>query len=153
MRGLTTQPRGARPWVASSTDAALVESAFRRHVERFFPPLFAPDDGTPLVVHPDGDWFRPPHGERVDCRRRRVIKRLLSALVRVRLDDPGAHLRGVELVAASWPGERMGESSARNRLHVAVATLRRLGLDRVLQSEEGGYRLDPEVPVIRRETG
>jgi cell division protein FtsI (penicillin-binding protein 3) len=37
--------------------------------------------------------------------------------------------------------------SARNRLKVAVSTLRKSGLEPILQTHAGGYLLDPAIPV------
>ena len=51
------------------------------------------------------------------------------------------------LVAKGWPGERMLPAAARNRLHVTLTTLRKLGLRELLQANEGGYLLDPALPV------
>ena len=47
------------------------------------------------------------------------------------------------LIQAGWAGERMSEASAANRLRVAIATLRKLGLRDVIVSRQGGYRLHP----------
>ncbi|HJL17930.1 MAG TPA: hypothetical protein RMH99_19855 [Sandaracinaceae bacterium LLY-WYZ-13_1] len=63
-----------------------------------------------------GEWSRPPHGVPVDCRRRRVVKRILSALARARVREPGAVLSPEALIGASWPDERFVERSAKNRL-------------------------------------
>jgi hypothetical protein len=49
------------------------------------------------------------------------------------------------LFAAGWPGERIGRRAARNRVHVGLSTLRRLGLSGVLVSSDDGYRIAPHV--------
>ncbi len=53
------------------------------------------------------------------------------------------------LVAAGWPGERLSPESAKNRLHVALAKLRKLGLRDVLLRYVDGYALSPGLRVIR----
>jgi hypothetical protein len=45
-----------------------------------------------------------------------------------------------------WPGEKIIPKAARNRLHVAVRTLRTMGLGTTLRSDMAGYHLDPTVP-------
>ena len=53
------------------------------------------------------------------------------------------------LVSVGWPDERLTREAAANRLYVAIATLRRLGLRDILQSRDDGWLLDPRIPVIR----
>lgn len=55
-----------------------------------------------------------------------------------------------ELFAAGWPGERIGRRAARNRVHVGLSTLRRLGLSGVLVSSDEGYRIAPHVECRER---
>lgn len=51
------------------------------------------------------------------------------------------------LIGAGWPDEKMSAASAQNRLYVTINRLRQLGLAETLQLVEGGYRLDPDVPL------
>jgi DNA-binding winged helix-turn-helix (wHTH) protein len=74
--------------------------------------------------------------------------RLLRALIAARGARPGLPMSAEELIEQVWPGERMTHESAKNRLHVAVTTLRKLGLRDVLQSEGRGYLLAPALRVI-----
>jgi hypothetical protein len=94
----------------------------------------------------DGSWFAVG-GERVDLGRRRAAKRLLAALVRARVEDPGTALDKDTLIGIGWPGQRVRRDSATSRLYVAIGDLRSLGLEPVLQTHLGGYRLDPEVSI------
>ncbi|HJL17918.1 MAG TPA: tetratricopeptide repeat protein [Sandaracinaceae bacterium LLY-WYZ-13_1] len=151
LRAMSTAVGSHAGWTERSADAALLVRALRTHLERTLPPLDTESSDAILRVHPEGEWFRPPHGVPVDCRRRRVVKRILSALARARVREPGAVLSPEALIGAGWPDERFVESSAKNRLHVTLATLRKLGLSSVLESHEAGYRLDPEVPTELRE--
>jgi predicted ATPase len=78
---------------------------------------------------------------------RPVMRRLLGALLAARRADLGSVVSPTELIAATWPGERMSESSAVGRLHATVARLRREGLAPVLEHIDGGYRLHPDCVV------
>ncbi len=100
-----------------------------------------------LVVERDARWLSLPDGTRVGLASRHLARRLLLALVEQRLLEPGARVSHATLLEAGWPGERMRSDSARNRLYVAVSTLRKLGLEGILESEPEGYRLDPDVPL------
>src|SRR5690606_3182104 len=91
-----------------------------------------------LVVAADARWFAPPAGARVDVAKKRVLRRLLAALVERRLEAPGTALSRAELLEAGWPGERMRPDSALSRLYVSVASLRRLGLEDVLLTAGDG---------------
>ncbi len=100
-----------------------------------------------LVVAEDTTWLELPSGKRIDLRRRAVQRRLVEILVRQRLSAPGSPVSTSALVAAGWPGEKLAESSAQNRLHVALATLRSDGLRDLLAREPGGYLLDTATDV------
>ena len=100
-----------------------------------------------LVVASDGGWFKAPRGKRVDLARRRALVRLLRALVEHRVASPGTALSPEILLEKGWPGERVLHDAGLNRVRVALATLRRLGLRDVLRSEGDGYALDPAVPL------
>ena len=100
-----------------------------------------------LVIEADGRAFHAPGIEPVDLRRRHAIRRVLGALARARRDRPGAVVRFDALVEAGWPGEKMRAEAARKRLRTATWQLRKLGLDGVLMTGEGGYFLDPDQPI------
>ena len=87
----------------------------------------------------------------VDLGRRHVQRRLWTSLLDARRDQPGTCLSAEALVDAVWPDERMAWSSARNRLYVALSHLRKAGLGPVLQSQEGGWRLDPAIRLESRQ--
>lgn len=103
--------------------------------------------GEALRVDPSGAWFEPPGAARIDCRRRQALRRILVRLARHRVQQPGAAIPPESLIAAGWPDERMSQASAQNRLYVTINRLRQLGLGELLQLVEGGYRLDPDVPL------
>ncbi|MDX2090022.1 MAG: AAA family ATPase [Kofleriaceae bacterium] len=100
------------------------------------------------IVRADGAAFRPPGAAAdVDLSRRHPLRRILAALARHRVDAPGNALGLDDLLTAGWPGERIAQTAAINRVHVALTTLRKLGLRGVLQSAERGYLLDPTVAI------
>jgi hypothetical protein len=52
-----------------------------------------------------------------------------------------------------WPGEQMSAEAGRNRVYVAIAKLRRLGLDAVVVRTPLGYTFDPAVQIVRSAVG
>jgi len=102
---------------------------------------------APLLV--GEGWFRAPGAERRDLSRRHTLRRMVEAFVARRVERPGDPLTVDELLAAGWPGEQVLPFAGRNRVHVALTTLRGLGLRALIESIDGGYRLDPTVPVVR----
>lgn len=103
-----------------------------------------------LVVGPNGVWFRPPRAKvSVRLHRRRALQRVTHHLAERRLAAPGEAVSIPHLVEAGWPGERVLPEAGTERVYTAVATLRRLGLRKVLLQRDDGYLLDPEVPLVR----
>ncbi|MEL7371834.1 MAG: helix-turn-helix domain-containing protein [Myxococcota bacterium] len=101
----------------------------------------------PYRVHCDGDWFDIPGGSRVSCRHRTHLRRLLKALAHHRVQHPGEPIKADALFAVGWPDERIEQRSARNRLKVAMSTLRKMGFGATLLGDRDGYRLKQEIPV------
>ena len=89
------------------------------------------------VVIGDG-WFQTPGKEPVDLRTRGALRRILSALVAL---APGEGLDTNRVFEAGWPDQRVSPQAAVNRVYSAIASLRRLGLEDVLQRHDDGYRL------------
>jgi len=73
--------------------------------------------------------------------------RLIGSLARARLERPGEVVTGHDMLVACWPDEQMTHASGRNRLYVAINSIRRQGLSDILVSVDGGYRLEPSVRV------
>lgn len=99
-----------------------------------------------LVAQRMGLWFVPPGGAEVSLRTRTTLAILLRRLGEQRAASPGRSLSPESLIADMWPGEKIIPKAARNRLHVAVRTLRTMGLGAILRSDQAGYHLDPTVP-------
>lgn len=100
-----------------------------------------------LTVHVDGRWFQVDDGPVVSCKQFRLLWRLLLALASDRLASPGMPVTAAALVAAGWPSERIFPRAARNRLHVALHRLRRLGLDGVVCCVPGGWLVARDVTL------
>jgi predicted ATPase/Tfp pilus assembly protein PilF len=103
-----------------------------------------------LLVDSNGAWFelRSARNERNELGRRTALRNLLLALVRQHRTALGTPLTIDELFRFGWPGEDARTDSASNRTNVALTALRKTGLRDVLQTHEGGYRLDPDVGVV-----
>jgi len=97
-----------------------------------------------ITVHDDGSHFTLPDGTAVDLRRRGAsTRRLLAGLATASAE--GRRLSVAEAFEVGWPGERIRWESARQRVYVTIATLRQVGLDDLLDSNDEGYLL--RVPV------
>jgi hypothetical protein len=103
---------------------------------------------TAMLVDDDGAMVTPV-GQRIDLRRRAALRRIVLALIGHHGARPGEPLSPAALIEAGWPGERMSTASGRNRLHVALATLRALGLRPWLQRCPLGYALATELCIAR----
>jgi hypothetical protein len=81
------------------------------------------------------------------------LRRITACLVRRHRTSPGVPVTAAELVAAGWPGERLLPCAATNRLYVALATLRSLGLRGCLRRGRGGWLLDPDLRITSDDAG
>lgn len=92
-------------------------------------------DEAKLILHTDSrtiDW----NGESLDCRRRPVLWRLFFALC-----ERPEGVQAAELIECVWQGEQMSPASARNRLHVAISSARKLTAPSLIELVDGVYRL------------
>ncbi len=140
-RGQREEVHPGLPYMRFSDDIRFAVRVLGRALARVDAPSAA------LRVARDATWFEPPHGARADLRRRVPLQRIFELLVRRRLESAGSAVTILELQQAGWPGATLRAGSGANRVHVALATLRNLGLRAVLRRSDAGYLLDPEVPV------
>jgi tetratricopeptide (TPR) repeat protein len=98
-----------------------------------------------LVVGEAGAWFRAPGGAAATpLRTRKNLARIVEAFAR----EPARSFTASELFAIGWPGERaLGPASA-HRVRVAVATLRKMGLDAVIARRGDGWGIAEGVKVL-----
>ena len=100
----------------------------------------APPDGA-LRVARDGSWFS--HPDRVDLAPHPSLGRLLVALAGA---DGALHVDA--LFDVGWPGERAVASARKNRVRVAVSTLRKHGVPITFDRGAGGYMLTTPAVVV-----
>jgi predicted ATPase len=113
----------------------------------------ASGDAPVLVVAADGSWLRVPSGRSARLAAGGALRGILRRLAQDRIHYPGRPAPLAALVRAGWPGESIQPAAAKNRLHVAIARLRRTGLDRALVHDDDGYFLDPAVPTRLADEG
>ncbi len=108
-------------------------------------------DEIGLIAHPHGHWFRCAEQEPVNLLNRRPLRRILRHLIELRRRGDGASADVQELIEVGWPGEVMANDSGRSRVYATIRQLRELGLQDILVTGEGGYRLDPDTPIYVRD--
>ncbi len=104
--------------------------------------------GRAFYAEGDLESARTLCGRACDLARRRRLRALVTALGRARLSQSSSLLSLDALLSAVWPNERGSRDALANRVRVAIATLRTLGLREVLRSEVGGYGLSEDVVVV-----
>ncbi|MBT8496142.1 MAG: hypothetical protein KJO07_24065 [Deltaproteobacteria bacterium] len=98
------------------------------------------------VIHQAKGIVMLPDGTRVDLSRRLTLWRIFLAMGRAAQASRAMDVDDVFM--AGWNGERALPAAIRNRVYVAVSTLRRYGLSGVLQTSPDGYRLSPEIKWV-----
>jgi len=149
-RALTTQARAAIARVAG--DAA-VDGEDIRVALRVLRATFGEDPARAgerggLVISASGAWFQPAGRAVVSLGQKKALARLLVALATHHAQRPGVPLATFELLEAGWPGEEVAALSGANRVYVALAALRKLGLASVLLRSGDGYLFDPRVVLL-----
>ena len=112
-----------------------------------FSPESSPD--LSLRLGHDVSWFQIGSRTPADLRRRAALRAIVRELVDARCADPERRITKERLVEAGWPGERILEDAAASRVYTAIRTLRKMGLEPILLTDDGGYRLDPRTVVQR----
>lgn len=101
-----------------------------------------------LVIGPANTWFSTDdQPEPVDLASRPIARRLFSALVAGRLENPGKPLPIADLIAAGWPDDKARSTALENRLWVALSRLRKLGLGDRIARIDGGYAIPLDVSI------
>ena len=83
-----------------------------------------------------------------DLSGRDVPFRLLLTLARHHDTSPEDALEPDTLCAHVWPDDRVITEASHNRLHVNLSTLRGMGVGDLIESHDGGYRLQPSVDIL-----
>ncbi len=97
------------------------------------------------VLALDGDHFITPAGQTTPLGRRKILRRLVSALAEAH--GSGRWLEREALIRVGWPAQRSANASAKNRFNVALTNLRKLGMGPLIEREGTRYRLDPGVVI------
>lgn len=103
-----------------------------------------------LVVAVDAASFQLPPSSPVSLAKRTAPRLVFAALVAARraATGPTPGVLGIDaLFAAGWPGERAIASAQANRVRVAIATLRSLGLEGVVVTDGAGYAIAADVEI------
>lgn len=136
--------RAYHDWMGVTADP----DALRRLVAEQVAACLAADAPPTLVVRAQGDLFALPDAD-VPLATRRALRLIALALVDALDAGDGRVLPIDALAEAGWPDERAAVASIRRRAYVAVAELRKLGFGRWIENRDGGYRLAPELRIVR----
>ncbi len=101
------------------------------------------DQNMPRVkVAADGSHFITVDQDTVTLDHRLLLQHMLRALIKF-----GTQASAAELIPEVWPDEQMTLQSGKNRVRVAISTLRKLGLGDCIQydSTTQQYKLDVDV--------
>jgi hypothetical protein len=138
----SAQHRAAAMERARPLDAE--EPYTRRWRRRLCEALAAQTGALRVRVAHDGAWVEPPGQPAAPLAHRPALRAIVAALATAE-----APLTLDALWACGWPGERASAESQRNRVHVALATLRKLGLQDALVFDASGWRFDmAQVSVV-----
>jgi predicted ATPase len=108
----------------------------------------AGEEGASRVeIGPGSAWVRLASGSEVKLPP--LLARVFDALVEERLARPGQPIATEALAAQVWPDLSLDPRAAAERLHSAIAKLRRRGLDALVVRQGGGYLIHPAVACTR----
>lgn len=106
-------------------------------------------NASALIIDLQSKAYRPPaQTQWVDMSNRTTPFKLLEVLIMERLNRPGNPLDLDTLCERVWDEEIIMPEAASNRLYVTISTLRREGLKTLILSEQKGYMLCPDVPLL-----
>jgi len=121
---------GARPLLDAAVDRSLKPA-----------PWVRVEDTSGIVFDPQGYGFTCADGTVVDLSRRRALRAILLGLIEARQHGHNV-LTVLDLIEIGWPGEKIHPQSAMDRVYTAIRSLRRMGLEEILVTRDGGYALD-----------
>ena len=105
------------------------------------------DAASRVEIGPGSGWVRLASGNEVKLPP--LLARVFDALVEERLARPGQPIATETLAAQVWPDLSLDPRAAAERLHSAIAKLRRRGLDALVVRQGGGYLIHPAVACTR----
>ncbi|MBI2394115.1 MAG: hypothetical protein HYV09_31375 [Deltaproteobacteria bacterium] len=95
-----------------------------------------------FTIARDGSTFQAEGAPPVTVPPRSPLRRILAGLV-TRWEQRAASCSVLDVGELGWPGEQPDPEAGANRVYVAIATLRRLGLRDLIVRTDEGYALDP----------
>ncbi len=136
--------------VTIETAALTVEVRHGHRLVRRAVAMLASMRSLPRVLEVDASysWITPPHSERVDLTSRAQLRVLMRHLVAMHANGGHESLGVDTAMELFWAAERIDISVAKNRLRVAIATLRTSGLKGVIVTDGDRYRLASDVRVV-----
>ncbi len=78
-----------------------------------------------------------------------TLRRLFWALAVTHWEDPSRSISLEELAASVWPGQKISFSAVKNRIHVSLSKLRKLGLGNAFEVSDERVRLSGLVRLTR----
>lgn len=144
--------RGAPPKESSrgSVDATVAAHLLERAADEFaseYRDVFRELDEGVRFDRRRTDWFQIDGSKPIDISGRGPLRRILDALLDLRLRDPGSGLDKTAILDAGWPDQNLSASEDAGRMYKAISELRSFGLDGILKRDDRGYFLDPDLPV------
>lgn len=113
----------------------------------------ATDERKTVEFDHEARWFRDLSGRLVLLEGKRVMRRLVLALLRRHLEAPREVMTPRALFEAAWPADpTASEAAVRSRVYMTLCRLRQFGLAGVIVHLGGGYRLSPYVVAVVRGT-
>lgn len=109
---------------------------------------FGDIDLKTLTLHPEGRFYQPPDGDVIDFSRRGALRGVLVGLARAREASPGRAVELEEVLELGWPGEIITHEAGASRVYSAIRTLRNNGLEDVLQTNDEGYFVAPDIAIV-----
>jgi len=122
-----------------------------RHIAEHIAATYAPPEDA-LTLCEVSQWVRLPDGKVRSFRDRPMLWRFTHALARMHTRAPGNAVSRDELIEAIWPGERITQAAAQNRLSVAIHKMKNSSLALFVERSCDGLRFQPNVRVIWAET-
>lgn len=96
-----------------------------------------------VAVHVSGDWIWSAEQGMKKVKHRKSLHGILRCLT-----SSAGPVSLEALIQAGWPDERLQEEHGKNRLHVALNTLRSLGLNELIVLDAQGYSLSSALPRL-----
>ncbi len=143
LRALVQERLGSE--VEANDELRLALRILRAALEEF-------DLGTlALQVSHGSEHLTLPGGDGISLASRPVLARLFDSLAAASLSKAGP-VSVEELIRTGWPEQRSANAAAVNRLHVALSTLRKMGLKPFIVRTGDAYQLSDDLRVVRTTT-